>query len=168
MDLSIFTPIDNETQDNYITRIRNAFPNIPDEVILQWFFDHYQQIEEYSWIDFSKLTFNRITVLTEEIPIKNIGNDSCIEHYLYNFTTGTTRKIPRFKRISDYFEKYGTWPIPPIYLANYYGKYQFDIGFKCGIPFHLVEGHNRLAQFIYYKNKGNTLLDTHEIYLANF
>ena len=129
------------------------------------FYDHYNQINDYSWLNYKSLYFEKKLWEIGQIPVSDFGNVSCVETYKYHYFKGKSSICERFKKIGDYFLKYGTWPVPPIFLENFDGTLVFDSGFPCGKPYHLVEGHNRMAQFLGYKEIGGILGITHYVYI---
>jgi len=148
----------------YLERALKHLPNFPKEVIIQWFYDHPQQIDEHKWLGYEKLKFELLKWKTDEVPITDFGNTDAVETYMYNyFERGISTS--RRDRIESYFNEHGTWPVPPIFLENLNGDLEYPHGFPCGKPYHLLEGHNRMAFFIKYK-KLKKLSETHLVYIA--
>ena len=170
MDSSILSPIYNydtyELEDKvlYLERIFKLLPNFPKEVIIQWFYGHPQQAHEHAWLNYQNLKFELTTWKTEEVPICNYGNTDAVETYSYNyFKKGNMSN--RREKLEQYFQANGTWPIAPIFLKNEFGNLKYPHGFPCGKPFHLLDGHNRMAFFLEYKRL-KKLSQAHFVYIA--
>ncbi len=153
-----------EPFEAYSKRISPELPNFPPEVLKQWFYDHAQQTNEHSWLGYKNLKFSREIWSTEMVPVNKFGKDACVETYKRNFFSGRV-KIPKTDRIADYFRRCGTWPVPPIFLENFEEGLKYPNGFPCGSPYHLIEGHNRMAQFLGFKEQG-ILKDQHSVWLV--
>lgn len=153
-----------EDRAEYLSRIQPLLPNFPKEVIVQWFYDHNQQVEEYEWLDYPSLAFSQESWKTEQVPVKDFGNVDAARTYMYHFFAKGLR-TSRTLRLALYFEKFGTWPVPPVFLENQDGNLQFPHRLPCGTPYHLIEGHNRMALFLGYKQRIK-LADSHAVYVV--
>ncbi|HLF66788.1 MAG TPA: hypothetical protein VI522_04150, partial [Gammaproteobacteria bacterium] len=48
----------NEGKESYVSRIASLVPNIPKDILIQWFYDHYNCVKQrYSWLDVSTMNF---------------------------------------------------------------------------------------------------------------
>lgn len=148
----------------YCKRINKILPNFPIPVITQLFFDHPQEINNLSWLDYKTLQISLHKWNKSEIPKNNYGKDSTVELFKNKYFNGGSSQILRYKKIGDYILKNGTWPIPPIFLENIEGKIMGGRGEKLGQPYHLIEGHNRLAQILGYIERG-VANDYHFVYI---
>lgn len=172
MATSRYAPIfDNRTLvkeplAQYLKRVGALLPKFPFPVLTQWFYDHPQTVAQYDWLNFPSLNFTLETWKTDAIPTSSFGNVSCVMLYKENYFTGRA-KSERTDRLGSYFIDHGTWPVPPIILENFNAEFTFPHGFKCGTPYHLLEGHNRLAQFIGFKER-NVLRQTHQLYVTRY
>src|SRR3990172_4698219 len=102
-----------EDKNLYLRRVRPLLPNFPVEVLLQWFYDHPQQVGGHEWLDYPSLKFQISEWTTDEVPTHNYGNTGAVETYMYHFFEEGTR-TSRTAKLSEYFQKHGTWPVPPI------------------------------------------------------
>jgi hypothetical protein len=155
-----------EPEGDYVKRLKKLLPNFPEDVLGQWFYDHSQQIKNWQWLDFHTVNVAAMTWQTAEVPLRNIGRDkekwvsNYAEHYAHH-----QPPHPRFQRIVEHFSVCGTWPRPVIYLANPSGVLISPSGVPCGRPYHLVEGHHRIAVFAYFKHRGQ-LREAHQVWLV--
>lgn len=159
-----YKTLEFEDKSKYLDRILKLLPNFPKEVIIQWFYDHPQQVHDHEWLEYNNLKFELTVFGTDQIPLTDFGNTGAVETYRYNyFVNGVTNS--RREKLESYFQKHGTWPVPPIFLKNEKCNLKYPHGLPCGKPLHLLEGHNRMAFFVEYKSL-NKLLYSHLVYIA--
>jgi len=140
-----------ESQKEYYLRIRKILPNFPEEVLIQWFYDHWNDIDNFAWLEFQKLNFEVVKWSVPAILASGIECNEEIKTYKYNFVNGSYSE--RMKSIATFFQNYGTWPIAPLLLKNVDGNFRYPNGFPCNSPYHPLEGLHRYAIFFAYQNK---------------
>ena len=152
-----------ESPDEYFLRIKNILPNFPKEVLIQWLYEHWNDIDNFAWLGFEKLNFESVEWSVSELLASGIEDHEVIETYKYNFVNGSYSD--RIKSLSSYFQKYGTWLIAPLLLKNQDNNISYPNGFACNSPYHPIEGHHRFA--IFFANKKSELLQKeHKIWLV--
>ncbi len=163
-------PLDKETFyndiDEYIIRISSIqwTNNIPKLVFDQWILHLYKHelTKNYSWIDLSKVKFEVEIWDTDKLLNINFLRDDYIE----DLTTMSTDEIKKYTRNSDraYWEKNGTWKIPPI-IANTlsFGNIPPNVEFHS--PLQLIEGHTRIGLLKRYYKSELKINKEHSIYL---
>ncbi len=156
-----------ESKKEYLNRIHPLLPNFPDEVLLQWFYDHHHAVGQYEGLDYPTLEFEKVTWQTEDVPSSAFGPDRKIKtieqrrHDYFEENDGG----PRMSELGDYFKCHGTWPVPPIFLQNLEGNFKDSTGYRYdGAPYHLIEGHRRLALFLGFKDSGK-LTESHQVFV---
>lgn len=153
---------EKESRASYLYRVQPLLPNFPEEVLIQWLYDHSQQINDHEWLNYPSIIFEKQKWETEQIPIDNLGNVEAVKSYMNHYLNGM--RSEKVKPIASHFEQYGTWPIPPIFLSNPDGNLKYPSGYLCGTPYHLIEGHNRMSLFFVFKEQIK-LAPKHELYL---
>lgn len=138
-----------ENANEYYRRAKTLLPNIPEEVLKQFFYKHsILDIGDYAWLDYRTLKFfmeswTSSFIITES-GIKN-NNNVIIDkenHFELGFLT------PRTESIKDYLLKYHTWPGAPILLYNPENNIASPSGYIYTSPYHPIDGNNRLAIFL--------------------
>jgi hypothetical protein len=152
-----------ESPAEYAARFQITYPNFPSQVLTQWFYDHRQAIHQNSWLSFGALQFSLVELTLAEVFRPCFSANPIIDQYRAHFQDKNTSR--RMSRLSEYFCQNGTWPVPPIALANPDSTIQSPWGMKCDAPYHLLEGHHRFAVLHAYKAK-SFLIPTHKIWLA--
>ncbi|GAI58137.1 unnamed protein product [marine sediment metagenome] len=100
-----------ENANEYYGRVKTLLPNIPEEVLKQFFYKHsILDISDYAWLDYRTLKFFKerwnSSFIINESGIKN--NDKVIINKENHFELGYL--YPRTESIRDYLLKYHTWP----------------------------------------------------------
>lgn len=141
-----------ESSIKYGNRIRKFLPKFPQEVLEQWFYEHWSQIDDYAWLEYELLEFEKMLWTAKDVIESGIKDNQTVQIDHRHFENG--HRYQRQERIIDHFELTGTWPIAPIFLENIHGKIKFPDGRLCTSPYHLIEGHHRAAIFWgYYDRK---------------
>ena len=149
-----------ETIYEYCKRMRTFLPNIPEEVLRQFFYKHsILDINDYDWLDYTTLKFFKekwtsFFIVTKS-GIKN--NDKVIINKENHFELGHLNQ--RTKSIRDYILKYHTWPESPILLYNPEDNMLSPSGYKYTSPYHPIDGNNRLAIFLSLYENGQIKSD---------
>lgn len=152
-----------ESPDGYFLRIKNILPNFPREVLIQWFYEHWNDIDNFAWLGFEKLNFDCVEWSVSELLASGIKDNEVIETYKHNFLNGSCSD--RMKSLSSYFKRYGTWPIAPLLLKNLDNNISYPNGLACNSPYHPIEGYHRFA--ILFANITNASQQKrHQIWLA--
>ncbi len=78
---------ENEDLDQYYEHVKKHLPNFPKSVIKQWIFDHFQcVINQYSWLDFEKLSFHQEFWSTNRISNQiKAWNEPAVESWKQSF-----------------------------------------------------------------------------------
>ena len=153
----------NEDEIAYAQRIKGAYlPNFREDVLIQWFYRHYPSFQDYEFLDFQTLKFEEKPQLwrTKEIPGREAFRDETLcDGRVWNFLNGKG-----FPYVGDYMQEHGTWP-RPIILLQVPEKCATPWGGLLKRPYHLLEGHTRLAVFTVMRER-RELLDQHQIWVA--
>lgn len=151
-----------ETIDQYYARINPLLPNFPKEVLEQWFYRHWSQIDDYAWLEYDSWQFEQVSWTAEQVINSGIKENSTIGVDFRHFQEGV--RYPRQLSIVEYFESNGTWPVAPIFFENISGEISRPDGYKLTAPYHLIEGHHRAAIFrVFYDRKA--LNDKHQVWV---
>jgi hypothetical protein len=143
--------------------MRPLLPNFPAEVLSQWFFDHWSQIDDYAWLGFDRLRFDRREWTSEQIMQSGIQENDSIQIDHRHFEKGIL--APRIERIACFFDANGTWPVPPIFLDNTDNDITRPDGWRLTTPYHLLEGSHRAAIFWTYHSRG-ALVSSHFLWVS--
>jgi hypothetical protein len=152
-----------ETAQDYAGRMKNsALPNFPEEVLVEWFHRQPCVIEEYAFLDYETLQFERQTWATNALPGRGA------------FTAGSTfdqlirvfeLRLKNHNWLAEYMNDHGTWNTPIILIDNSSGSLRFPSGERLKKPYHLLEGHTRLSFFWALRNSGK-LRSEHHVWIA--
>ncbi|NWE69078.1 hypothetical protein HX857_10200 [Pseudomonas gingeri] len=134
-----------ESTSDYARRVQEQLPNFPEPVIIQWFYDHPQCVDEHAWLDYPSLRFQLVTVGPETLDLSCLHDHETVVQYRDYFLKGTDSR--RMCRLAAYIEKEGTWPVPPIIFDNADGGFVTPWGLHYSTPYDLLEGHHRMAVF---------------------
>lgn len=141
-----------ESLEDYCQRMGSLLPTFPGEVLAQWFYDHWTQIEDYAWLGFEKLRFERALWKADDVLSSGIKDNRSIRTDQHHFETGVTN--PRIQRIAEHFRVHGTWPVAPIFLANPGATIVRPDGWRLTSPYHVLEEHHRAALFSSFASCG--------------
>jgi len=119
-----------ETANEYYGRVKKFLPNIPEEVLKQFFYKHsILDIGDYAWLDYRALKFFKerwtSSFIINKSGIKN--NDKVITNKENHFELGYRA---------------------PILLCNPENNIVSPNGYKYTSPYHPLDGNNRLAIFL--------------------
>ena len=163
------TPRKNEEIESYSQRIGQAYKNIPEEVLQQWFFLHAQNLEminNYGWIDYHKAIFTEVYWTEAEISRIQIFS----KYKPYVESRSNTENFSGFRctpKDKEYWANLGTWRVPIVVLKTDTIKIKPDYS-ELNRPYQLVEGHTRLGYFqafSKYHDNGLKVAQSHKIYL---
>ena len=149
-----------ETPNKYYERVKILLPNIPEEVLKQFFYKHsILDIGDYAWLDYRTLKFFKerwtSSFIITEAGIKN--NDKVIINKENHLELGYL--TPRTESIRGHLLKYHTWPGTPILLYNHEDNIVSPSGYKYTSPYHPIDGNNRLAIFLSLYENGQIKSD---------
>jgi hypothetical protein len=144
----------------YWKRARPLLPNFPEDVASQWFHEDPTQVEEWAWLDYCSLRFARAVLPTSELPLFNEGSDGTVDTFEENW-----ERSDQAIRLTRYFREFGTWPRPPILLANPRGEIHIPWR-RDSFPFQLLEGHHRFAVMRRLMNEP-FLATSHAVWIAS-
>jgi len=153
-----------ESADEYCERIQHLLPRFPTEVLTQWFYEHWAQIDDYAWLGFRRLQFDRILWTSEEVMCSGIKDDQSVQVDHRHYENGVTGQ--RIERIASHFRSHGTWPVAPVFLANPGADIVRPDGLNLTSPYHLLEGHHRAGLFWSFLDQGVLRIE-HEVWVAN-
>jgi len=128
----------------YIRRIGPLVPNIPPQILGQWFYDHFDSVlQRYSWINIPKMIFS-LEIWDKGRILRDVRpwNPDAVESWAKQFMSGSE---PYTSPLVNYMREKNTWPIPPIVLDNY-NNLRMPDGHKIS-RYDLIEGHHRFAYF---------------------
>lgn len=155
----------DETKKECYERLKNQF-HIPLEVIEQWIYPHYYNINtinNYGWIDYTKCIFKKFTLEIEKIKSLNI-----IKKYAsYVHQREAAEPFIGFMCIpkdKEHWEVHQTWRVPPIVIDVNSFSNSPDYSELSG-PMQLVEGHSRMGYLLSMCRAGIMKKDSHEVYL---
>lgn len=132
----------SESADDYASRIGTVLPHWPKEVLIEWFWRHFNDIGDYAFLDFSSFRFSRQEWQLERIPGREAFRDP---RFYDNFSDIEQRAKYPYDWLARYMMEHGTWNTPVILLAN---SRELTGGPNCWTiraPNHLLEGHRRLS-----------------------
>ena len=136
-----------EGLEEYCNRIERLLPNIPRNVIGQWFYEHQDSYLRYEWLDYSSLRVNLKEFTVPELTLDCFRKEPYVDLFLENLYSG--RADERTIKIEAYVRKNLTWPVPPIVLFNKAGKIKFPDSVLCNKPYHILEGRHRFAVLLF-------------------
>jgi hypothetical protein len=152
-----------ETAPEYCARLKEVLPRFPPTVLTQWFYEHWDDIDRYAWLDYDRLDFQHAAWTTTAVISSGLLENQSVQVDRRHFEEGV--RSPRIQRIAEHFESHGTWPVPPIFLANHRADIVRPDGFQLTSPYHLLEGHHRTALFLSLAAT-NLLRHEHEVWVA--
>jgi hypothetical protein len=140
-----------EDEPSYVRRMAAVLPHFPADVLGQWFFDHWMQIGDNSWMDYPSLRFTDVRWTTSEVPIEDFGHEELLASLVRYFESESD--LPkRHSRLLAYMTSEGTWPRPIIVLDTKTNLRDRPPWLSNG-PYHLLEGHNRVAGIRYLRDR---------------
>jgi hypothetical protein len=154
----------SESPNAYCIRFQKHYSQFPEEVILQWFYDHPDSLDQNEWLDYNHLSFELVKLPLETITSNCFIQNPFVEQYYKYFLSG--KSTPRINRISGYIEDNGSWPVPPIVLDNFHSKHIFPWGLECSSPYHLLEGHHRFSALLALLKNARRLKENHDVWLC--
>lgn len=152
-----------ESAADYARRMQTSvLPNWAEEVLIEWLYRHAGHVEKYAFLDFRSFTFSRQIWSLSKIPGREAFDDP---RFCDSFSNVEERAAGRHDWLARLMLERGTWNSPIIMLSNEKGQHQFESGTKLKQPFHLLEGHRRLAFLTGLRNLGKAL-PKHVVWLA--
>jgi hypothetical protein len=153
-----------ETGDQYAKRIRaEVLPKFPEEVLKEWFYWHPRVIEDYSFLNFEKMKFERQVWKVEDLP----GREAFREDTDFDYLSSIFEQRLRDKNwLAKNMNRHRTWPTPILLLDNRSGDLRFPVGDKLKKPYHLLEGHTRRSFLSVLHAKGRALKE-HEVFIVS-
>ena len=156
--------IEKESFESALPRLKKHLPNFPECVLEQWVYRHFDQFYNNYWfLGFDKLVFDKMSFNFNdimEIKSKDLrGQDYWGDEFSNQEETRMMTYLAKFMRENK------TWPKPIIVFDTKSVSNKF--GEKFQEPFHLLEGHMRLAYMralIRYKVAG--VKPCHEVWVV--
>lgn len=146
-----YAPRSGEGAEEYAARVGALLPNFPADVLIQWFHRHPNAIHRFSRLGLERLEFSEERWFGSEIPkaeaFENPGDYAMLQK-------GARHGGYKNEWLLEQMRVCGTWPCPPIFLANPKGGEVYSLPYgdhtgrdsvRCRQPWHLLEGHHRLA-----------------------
>lgn len=154
-----------ETGEQYAKRIHSeVLPNFPEEVLIEWFHWQPRVIEDYAFLNFEKMKFERQVWKVEDLP----GREAFRSETDFDHLSSVFEQRLRDKNwLADNMNRHGTWPTPIILLDNRSGELKFPEGDKLKKPYHLLEGHTRRS-FLSVLQADARALEEHEVFVVSF
>lgn len=102
-----------ESPEEYARRLRTtALPNFPEEVLIEWFYRAWRVvIEEYAFLDFESLHFEKQVWNLEDLP----GIEACrYESVCVHLASRFHGRLENNNWLARYMKEHGTWNTPII------------------------------------------------------
>ncbi len=152
---------ENEPFEHYAQRVRANLPAWPSEVVREWLYRHWTQLSKYRFLGFGQFRFARETWPVEQIPgVEALDGDA--EEWAH--------VLERAATVDDWVARHlrerGTWNTPIVLLDNRAGLHAFPRGALLKKPWHLLEGHHRLAYLTGLRATG-CLQARHEVFVVS-
>jgi hypothetical protein len=127
----------------YAERMRSGpLASWPHEVLVEWLHRHANDMEVYCFLGFERLRFERVTWPADRIPGAAAFRD---ETFCRNFQNVEERAAyNRHDWLAHYMLREGTWNTPIVLLDSTTVAHAAHSA-RLKTPFHLLEGHRRLA-----------------------
>jgi hypothetical protein len=133
---------EEEADDEYQRRLEELLPNFPAQVIKDWIVRHGRSaFREHGWLDYRRFRFEQA-----QRPVIFFRNAVLTSNEPAVASWALAIRVNKGFQESDlgsYMLENGTWPVPPVILANSSGL-KHPQGEGLG-RHHLLEGHHRLA-----------------------
>jgi hypothetical protein len=129
-----------ESEQAYIARIHVALPAWPEELVREWLFRHADFMEDYGQLGFERLRFTLEPWPLRLIPGREAFRDP---RFCDDFQDVEQRVENKYDWLAKYMLKAGTWNTPIVLFENPKNAAQPSRDLKS--PYHLLEGHRRLA-----------------------
>lgn len=154
----------NEDAEAYVQRMRGGdLLDWPDEVLREWLYRHWNQIEKYQFLNFERFRFTRESWPSERVPGCEAMDGSDGRPL---FTGLFERARDPWDWLARYMVEHGTWNTPIVLLDNRRADREFpDDGRALKAPFHLLEGHRRLSLFQELRDQGRAAA-AHDVWLV--
>ncbi|MBV2089970.1 MAG: hypothetical protein KUF72_03710 [Candidatus Thiodiazotropha sp. (ex Ctena orbiculata)] len=149
-----------------VPRLRKALPNFPECVLEQWIYRHFNQIDDYWWLGLDGLSFKKEIWSNQEI-LKKIGSNMLdTQDYWGDQLLIEKEPIRLTTWLAKFFAKNRTWPKLIIILHNEH-ELKRPNGLELYRPYHLLEGHMRLAYMRgYIRHSIPQTPQTHEVWVT--
>ncbi|MCM3273991.1 hypothetical protein [Paenibacillus elgii] len=146
---------DKEPFNDYLKRVGYLLPNIPECVFENWIYRHYSDIDDYSFLDFRKMQFEKVTWHKDKVYTEVNSYD---DNHLINSLGYQIYENSYLAWLQRYMIENSTWPVPIIVFEN-------NTHSNMGKPYHLLEGHLRTNYFrTIYKQEKERLLEYHSVW----
>jgi hypothetical protein len=152
-----------ETETRYVERMRSTvLPDWPADVLKEWLYRHADCISKYAFLDFQTFAFSRETWPLDVIPDKHAFDE---EHFCDFFSNVEERAKWPYDWLAIYMCREGTWNTPIIMLENQGAPLADPFGKLMKQPFHLLEGHRRLAFLNGLRQRGKAIA-CHDVWIV--
>lgn len=127
----------------YVQRMKaTLLPHWPDEVLREWLHRHAGSIDTYVFLEFETFSFAKQIWPLSRIPGREAFEDEVV---CDQFSNVEERAEQPGDWLAQYMVREGTWNTPIVLLDNQHGQWAFPDGSPLKQPYHLLEGHHRLA-----------------------
>ena len=170
-DFQIINPNDPENPfkkdcfEEFRNRFLYFFPNFPNDVIKEWAYRHFDDFCSHYWyLDFQSFLFHKKHFdIRTIVNLKTRMTDSELKTWGNNYLNREELHL-QGNWLFNYMSTHPTWPQPIIVLDT--STCPINKQEKLHKPYHLLEGHMRLA-IIQAKMRNNEwVLPTHEVWLV--
>lgn len=138
-------PYDSNTGKPHFEAVSGALPDVPAEVLTQFFSDHGRKPDfqsQYADLDLGDVVWKKARFPASELiaASKYAKFERWFDTVSGRFSAFPERGWPAIdsrKQVVEHWERFGTWAVPPVFLAGEL------IG--SAAKHHLAEGHTRLG-----------------------
>jgi hypothetical protein len=148
----------------YATRIHTTvLPNFPEEVLIEWFHRHPLVIKKHLFLEFDSLHFEQQLWSLDDLPGREAFES---EHDHRHLVSVFDQMFKADNFVARYMSDHGTWNTPILLMKNLSGKLRWPSGETFNHPYHLLEGHKRLAFLSVLRRSGKALKE-HQVWIID-
>ena len=164
-EIALYT---KEPFDEVLPRLQKQLPNFPKCVLEQWVYRHFNDFcNDYWWLGFDGFEFELEFWSSEKIYSEVKSNILDTQDFWGDELFVRKNKLRLTTWLAQYFAENKTWPTPIIVLKNNLSLTRPN-GQALAEPFHLLEGHMRLAYLRgAFRNKIEGMPKEHPIWVAH-
>ncbi|MDG0875183.1 hypothetical protein L5D93_23275 [Paenibacillus thiaminolyticus] len=118
--ITALAPVGNDTFDKepfaeFYRRVGNLLPNVPKCVFENWIYRHYSDIDDYAFLDFRKMRFEKELWVKDAIynNVNSYEDNRLIDSLGYQIYERNNHTW-----LQKYMLQYSTWPVPIIVYEN--------------------------------------------------
>ncbi len=146
-------------------RLESVLPNFPKCVLEQWVHRHFSQFcNDYWWIEYDRLVFDKVYFSKEQIMSIGTAILETQDYWGDDFINNPEFRVKK-TWLGGFMDEYKTWPKPVIVFDTCNSNIEETK--KLFKPFHLLEGHMRLAYMrAFIRRRISGVKDMQEVWLA--